>query len=238
MNVPILHVALHLSLCSAITKKAAETPVAIHVRLLDQQNHTNFEKTFTVTRGYEDTRVVEFDTERGTYHLFVDVPKFHCSANDYPTFMVDVNRNSMSETLVPGVAPDLHPMLLSGSIPQSFVGEEPQFVFFDKATTGCNKPVGDVLPGNVKIDYDQEAYYASIFPDPAIEAKDSVYMALRLRTPQKEYHYIRIPMPYPVPWYGWPSIIRMNLAEEELTQLSHDPIDTLLCPKFLKTSIG
>ncbi len=238
MAVPILHVALHLALCSAIAKKSAETPVAIRVRLIDSDKHPEFDKVFTMTRGYDTTRVVEFDTERGLYHLLVTVPKFNCSANDYPDFMPDVDRNTLSETLVSGTAPDPHPMLINGTMPQSFQDQEPEFVFFDKQTTGCNKPVGDVLPGNVKVDYDQEAYYASLLPDPSLAAHGQVYIALRLRTPQKEYHYIRVPQPYPLPWDGWPTTIRMNLPEGEFLSVARDPLDTLLCPKFIKTSIG
>ncbi|GAC1654806.1 MAG: hypothetical protein NVS9B12_05580 [Vulcanimicrobiaceae bacterium] len=241
--VPILHVALHLALCNAIARKAAGAPVAIHVRLVDSDKRSEFDKVFNVVRGYDDTRVLEFDTERGVYHLLVDVPKFNCSANDYAAFLPDIDRNTIAETLVPGKVPDPHPMLVNGSMPQSFQGQEPTFVFFDKRTTGCNKPVGDILPGTVHVDYDQTAYYAAVLPDAALDAHRPVYMALRLRTPQKEYHYIRVPdlhanTPYPLSWQGWPHEIRFNLPEDEFTSVAHDPVDTLLCPKFTKITVG
>ncbi len=238
MIVPVLHVALQLALCSAITKQAPQTPVSIHVRLIDSAKHSEFDKVFSVPRGYDATRTVEFDTERGVYHLLVDVPKFHCSVRDYPAFMPDVDRNTLTETLVSGVAPDPHPTLINGSIPQSFADQEPVFVFFDKKTTGCNQPVGEVLAGAVKLDYDQQAYYAALLPDPGVSAHAPVYIALRLRTPQKEYHYIRVPHSFPESWMGWPTDIRMNLPEGEFLSVAHDPVDTLLCPKFIKTSVS
>ena len=37
---------------------------------------------------------------------------------------------------------------------------------------------------------------------------------MRLKTPTHQYHYVRLPVPFPVRWEGWPSSIQFNVTED------------------------
>jgi len=128
-------------------------------------------------------------------------------------------------------------VLLSGTAPQSFLYVQPTFVLFDKSQAVCNKPVPPALASQLDVENDQDAYYASLYGDPSA-TPGSQQLALRLRTPTHLYHYVRIPMPFPVPWTGWPQVITLDVSEDMVDALAGDPTDTLLCPKFWKTSAG
>ncbi len=71
-----------------------------------------------------------------------------------------------------------------------------------------------------------------------VAAPNSQQLALRLRTPTHQYHYVRLPVPFPVPWGGWPTSITIDVTEDMVDSLASDPVDTLLCPKMWRTSAG
>ena len=127
--------------------------------------------------------------------------------------------------------------MVSGSAPQSFLYVAPTFVVFDKSQTACNKPLPAAIPTEVSVENDQDAFYASLLPDPSA-APNSQQLALRLRTPTHQYHYVRLPVPFPVPWGGWPTSITIDVTEDMVDSLASDPVDTLLCPKMWRTSAG
>lgn len=233
------HVALNIGLCSAIVRKSTNTPVAIHLRITDSQHNARIDKTFTVVRGTDPHTIIPVDMDRGTYRIQISAPKYNCAVSDWLVLMPDLDR-TVEENLLDGPAKPTQPILLVGTLPQSFQTAEPTYLMFDKNAVACNKPIVDPLPSNIVAERDEDAYYAWIHATPSIQAKglDSVTLALRLKTPQGDYHYIRIPMKYPEPWYGWPETIEFNIKEEELLYLPGEPIDTLLCPHFFKTSVG
>jgi hypothetical protein len=86
------------------------------------------------------------------------------------------------------------------------------------------------------VENDQDSYYASLYSDASGSSPQQ--LTLRLRTPTHQYHYVRIPMAFPVPWSGWPESILLNVTEDMVDGLAGDQTDTLLCPKFWKTSAG
>jgi hypothetical protein len=232
----LAHVALHVGLCSAMKPKAPEAPVAIRVRLINSIKEVPLDKTFTVQRGYDQEVTVEFDSERGVYHLQVDAPQFHCSATDWLIFYPNLDRN-VNVSLAPGVAKLTEPMLIFGELPQEFQSAQPQFELFDSTLNACNKPITDPLPSHIDAESDTNAYYAWLYSDPAINAHGSVTLALRLKN-AGEFRYIRIPMKFPEPWHGWPVMVQFDLDQRELISIPSMKIDTLLCPRFVKTSVG
>lgn len=233
------HVALNIGLCSAITRKGPGTPVVLHLRVTDSQHSARIDKSLTFTRGTDPHTIVPIDMDRGTYLVQIRAPKYNCSVTDWIHVEPDLDR-VVSETLLDGPPKPTEPMLLVGTLPLSFQSAEPTYLLFDKNAVSCNKPIVDPLASDILAERDQDAYYASIQMTPALAAKgmDSVTIALRLKTPQGDYHYIRIPMKYPQPWYGWPQVVQFNIKEDELLYLPSQPIDTLLCPHFFKTSVS
>ncbi|HEV7178621.1 MAG TPA: hypothetical protein VGN11_02020 [Candidatus Baltobacteraceae bacterium] len=230
------HVVLNLSLCSAIARAKPETTIALRMHMSDPHNRAPYDRSFTFERGYDSKRVVEFDAPRGAYHMELIAPKYHCGTSDYLMFISEHDR-AIAETLSDGPPPTPPPMLMDGTAPASFLYAAPTFVIFDKSTA-CNAAVEDPLPSHFVVENDQDSYYVWLYTDPAIEARGSAIVALRLGTPTGEYHYVRVKIPYPIPWGGFPSIVTFNIGEDELDSLAGQPVDTLLCPKLFQTSAG
>ena len=230
------HVILHIGLCSSIARTKAQTPVAIHVSLLDRGNVAEYDHVYKFARGEEDTTEVEFDVHRGTFRLLLDADNRKCTAYDYLFFMPDHDRN-VTETLSDGVVDPTQPMLLSGAAPMSFSYVKPTFVLVDKSVA-CKAPIGTPLPTQIQVERDRDGYYTWLYTDPQIDALGSVTVALRLGTTSGQFHYVRVPMQFPVGWGGWPATIEFNVTEDQIDDLATDPTGVLLCPKLWKTSSG
>jgi len=114
---------------------------------------------------------------------------------------------------------------------------QPTFVLFDKRAVACGKPIAQPLNSHIVVENDQDAYYAWFYND-VENAGVPQQLALRLRTPTHQFHYVRIPVAFPIPWGGWPSSIQFNVTQEMVDSLAGEPVDTLLCPRLWRTSAG
>jgi hypothetical protein len=171
------------------------------------------------------------------YALQLQAPKYGCSASDYLFFIGGQTRSITERLNDASTAAARKPMLLSGTAPQSFLYVQPTFVLFNKSQVTCNKPVGQPLPTDAVVENDQDSYYVELYADPSA-AYGSQQLALRLRTPTHQYHYVRIPIAFPAPWGGWPMNVILNITEDMVDGLATEPTDTLLCPKMWETSAG
>ena len=232
---PFAHVVLHVALCKAIARTAPQTNVTMYVKVLDHVGDPLVKKTFTFERGEDNHKLVEFDAPQGALGLQVSVPKYHCAAQDYLGLLSGRSRN-INETLVYGIPAPTQPMLMEGTAPPSFLYVQPTYVVVDKSTK-CNAPIGQQYPLKITVENDQDAYYAWIYPDATLY-QHPVQLALRVATATGEYHYIRVPIPFPVPWGGWPNDVMFSLQEGVIDNLATQPINVLLCPKLYETRIG
>lgn len=229
------HVFLHVALCKAMVRAAPATTFAMHVRMAFRTGDTQFNKSFSVSRGDGSDAVVEFDVPRGVYRVLVEAPKYGCTASDFLEVLPDANRN-VNETLVDGPpAPPQPVMLLDGTAPTSFLYVRPTFVLLDK-NVACNQPIGPLVTSPVRVEYDQGSYYVWLYSDPQMERQGQYTVALRLRTPASTAHYVRLPFAFPTPWAGFPGHIQMNVSEDMIAGLATEKVDTLLCPKLWQSS--
>jgi hypothetical protein len=232
----IAHAILHVSLCSAIARTKPQTVVPMRVRLVDRRNLTRFAQEFRFERGDDDNpKVVEFDAPQGVYRLDLATPKYGCSASVFVTFLSEHGR-SIAVALDGGTPVLSQPVLIDGASPPSFSYVQPTFVLLDKNATGCNKPVGELVPMRVEVENDQDAYYASLYTDASLGSRP-VQLALRLRTPTHQYHYVRVPIPFPLPWGGWPNNVQFDVTQDEIDGLASQPVDTLLCLHLWETKV-
>lgn len=234
---PLAHVILHIGFCSAIARAPADTVIAARVHLSDRTGRVQVDRVFHFERGDEPEAIVEFDSAFGTYRIDVVASKYRCSAQDY-LFLIAGHDRSITETLEswPATSPRM-PMLLSGAAPQSFLYVQPTFVLFDKSQVACNKPLPQPLATQITVENDQDAYYTWLYADPSVGSAPE-QLALRLRTPTHQYHYVRIPIAFPVPMSGWPETIQFDVTEDMVDEVAGDPVNTLLCPKLWRTSAG
>lgn len=233
----IAHAVLHVNLCTAIARTAPQTVVAMRVRLVDHRGTPQVQREFRFERGDDDNpKIVEFDAPQGTYRLDLTVPRYGCSASQFLTFMPDLSR-SINVALDSAAAPPGQPLLIDGKSPQSFLYVAPAFVLLDKATAVCNKPIGELVPFDVTVENDQDAYYATLNPNPSLAARGPLQLALRLRTPTHQYHYVRVPIPFPMEWGGWPSNVQFDVTQDEIDALASQPVDTLLCLHLWETKV-
>lgn len=234
--VPVSHIILHLGLCQSVARLSSESAIAIRVKVSDRTGQVVADKAFRVERGDDPERVVEFDIPWGVYRFDSSVAKYGCNASDFVQLLPEVNRQ-VTQTLADGAPPPTMPMLLAGNAPQSFLYVKPTFVVFDKSAAICNKPIPDPLPSNVVVQNDQDAFYAMLFPA-SLPGGTVPLLAMRLKTPTHQYHYVRIPIPIPTHWGGWPPSIQFPVTQDMVDGLASDPVDTLLCPKLWETSSG
>lgn len=214
--------------------------VAMHVKATyparAQTPDTVIDKTFHFQRGDDPETTAEFDLPRGLYKLRLDVPKYNCTDTDYVEIMADHSR-SISETLHDGTAPQPTPnTMFDGAAPGSFFYARPTYVLLDKSVT-CNGAVGTPLTPHISVENDPDAYYVSLYSDPSLEARGSVVVALRLRTPTGLYHYVRVPVQFPAQRSGWPTTVEFPVTEDNLDALTTEKTDVLLCPKIWGTSV-
>src|ERR1700722_15535293 len=198
----LAHIVLHAGFCGAIARAPAGTNIALRISVTDRIGRQQVDKVFHFERGDDQQAIVEFDNAFGLYRLDLTAPKYRCSATDYVYFMSGYDRN-ITEKLSdsPAPAPPL-PVVPSGSAPQSFPYVQPTFVLFDKSAVTCGKPIPQALPTHIIVENDQDAYYVWLYPNPQ-SAPSSQQLAMRLKTPTHQYHYVRLPVPFPVPWTGW-----------------------------------
>ena len=229
------HIILHAALCSRMARLAPQTPVTVNIQLVDHTGRERIQKNLTVDRGDDPTLLLEFDVPQGIYQMQMAAPKYGCSGTDYWALIPEHNR-SINGTLAQGQAPRTQPMLLQGTAPSSFLYVAPTFVLFP-SNTECNKPVEDPMPSNIQVENDQDAFYVWLYADPKVP-RGSQMLVLRLATATGEYHYIKLKVPFPEPWYGWPESVQFNVNEEDIDSLAGQPVDVLLCPKLFRTSVG
>jgi len=240
------HVFLHINLCAAVARAAVRAPVPIHVKLTDRVGGVEFERTVRVSRDDATQAVVEFDVHRGIYRLRIDAPGSRCSTSDYLDFLPDRSR-TITETLTAGPPGPPDPVdLLDGTAPLSFLYVKPTFAFFAPGLA-CNAAVTAPLTVRSTVEYDQSAFHVSLYPDGLASMPSPVpsgsttlapiVVALRLRTPTGLAHYVRVPIPFPTPWTGWPRHIQFNVSEEMISGLATEKTDTLLCLKLWQTTV-
>ena len=230
------HIVLRLGLCSAVFNRPPQTPLAIHVNLVDRKRRYPTEQTIVVQRGYESSVTVPFDAQAGIYAMHVSIPQYRCNAADYVDFLTGKSR-AINEQLSDGPAPITQPMLLEGDVPQSFLYLQPTYVFFDKSTE-CNKPVGDPIPVHEVIENDQDSFYVWLYADHKRmrERRSSSRCNFKPRRAKSTTSGSKIP--FPSPWQGFPIDYRFSITEDTADAMATQPTGVLLCPKIYMTSGG
>jgi hypothetical protein len=230
------HIFLHVAFCAAMLRAPSGAQVPLHVTMTHHNGVTAFDQEFKAVREGKDT-VLEFDVSPGIYRLIIDSPKYGCSRVDFLNVLDGLNRN-VSETMAdtPPEPPRDGVALVDGTAPQSFVYLKPTFVMFDKSLA-CNQPVTTPLPVRTDVEYDTGSYHLWLHSDAALLAQAPLVAALRLQTPTSTAHYVRVRIPFPIPWTGWPGVFEMNITEDMVDGLSTEKVDTLLCPKIWQTSV-
>ncbi len=233
----IAHVALHLSLCNSVARLPANAPIEIRLHEQDYTGRQKHDEDFHIQRGEGAERTVEFDTPRGTFGVLVTVPKYKCAAFQYLTYIADHTRN-VKMALSDGMPPRTQPLMILGTEPQSFSEMNPTYVLIGKDVK-CDGPIGDLIQANATIEDDQDAYYVSMLPSPDIDSRGPFQVALQIDTTTGEGHlYIRLKIPFPQPWRGWPQTYEFDIPDALFDEAATRPIDTFWCPKMTRTSAG
>jgi hypothetical protein len=234
--IPTAHVVMHVAFCAAISRAPESATIPVQVTLINRIHKPNFDQTFTVPRGTGNHGTFEFDAPQGIYQIRLVSKPYNCAQIDYVSFIPDHNRN-IDEKLYDGTPPPAFPLLMMGSGPESFLYLKPQLVFFDHSAQ-CNKPVGDPLTVDIRSEYDADGYYSWIYNSADLMARAPLIAAFQIPTPTGEYHYIRLKIPFPAQWGGWPYTYQFNISDGVMDTIATDPMDTLLCPRIYETSVG
>ena len=131
-------------------------------------------------------------------------------------------------------SPPLVPMLFGGSAPPSFLYVHPAFVLLDKSVA-CNQPVGDLPPVHSDVENDQDGFYQWMYADAPYDKPAAI--ALALRTPTHQTHYVRVPVEFPPPPSSWPEVLQFNVTQDEIDALATKPTGVLLCERLFETTV-
>ncbi len=228
------HIILNIGLCKAVARLSPNATVAMRVVVTDRINRAVLERTLQFRREVGNQTRVEFDSAWGTYRIAMNVPKYGCNGIDFMQVLPDHDR-SLNTQLVDGQANAMAPVLILGSLPQSFAYAQPSVVMFP-ATLQCNAAVGDPQTAGIDNQLEQDAYYASIRTPALYRQPIAVTLAVRLQDSSGGFHYVRMPWKFPS-GYSWPSVGQLNIDDAVLGWVAQQTEDILLCPRFYGTSV-
>jgi hypothetical protein len=234
-RVALEHIILNVGLCKAVARLSPQTNVAMRVVVTDRINRAEFDRTVQFARGTGSSTPVEFDSSWGTYRIAMSVPKYRCSGVDFLEVLPDHNR-SLNTTLYDGAANVAAPVIIMGSLPQSFAYAQPSVVLFP-SDLRCNGVVGDAQTTGIDNELEQDAYYASIRTPAIYRQPVAVTLAVRLQDSSGGFHYVRMPWKFSS-GFTWPSIGKLDIDDAVLGWVAQQTEDILLCPKFYGTSVG
>ena len=232
------HIVMHFALCNSASRLGASTDLPVHIVVTDKINRDVVDQTTRVSRYEGNTSSAEFDVAWGIYRTTVTMHAGHttCSAVQYFAVQPDHNR-TLTVSLQDGNPPAPVPTLITGTAPFAFSYVEPTVMVFPGNSTKCNGPIGDPVNVNIDQETDNDGYYASVFPSPALATKGPFVLAVRLKDSQGGYHYIRVPAEFLGMSPRWPSMGTFDVTEDVVDYVQDKPEDTLLCPRLYKTSV-
>lgn len=234
-GVALEHIILNIGLCKAIARLPARTNVAMRLTVTDRVNRAEINKVVQFQRGTGPNGRVEFDSSWGTYRITMSVPKYGCNGIDYIEILPDHDR-SLNTDLVDGQPDPIAPVLIVGSLPQSFAYAKPSVVMFP-VTLRCNAAVPDPQTTGIDNELEQDAYYAAIRTPALYHQPLAVTLAVQLQDSSGGYHYVRMPWKFGA-GYNWPSIGKLDIDDAVLGWVAQQTEDILLCPRFYGTSTG
>jgi len=229
----VAHIVLHALLCASARRAPQSAAIPLRVVLAYAVRQPEMDRTFHVVRETPTTATVEFDAPQGVYNARVSVRNVRgCVGSEFLAVLPERDREitvDLSRANQP-----MSPALLAGDAP-AYV--DPTIVLFGAATT-CNNPVG--MPTNDVIDAvtESQAFYANIYSPAAIADRRSRVVALRLTDSSGGYHYIRLPVDFPMSPNAWPFFQLFNITTDVIDFAAGKPEDVLLCPRLQKTSAG
>jgi hypothetical protein len=230
------HLVLHLGLCGAMQNVPSGTTIPVQVRLVDDHGNKRVDTQLSFKHYANSNGEIEFDAPAGEYMLqLVSVP-YRCSDADW-LYVINEHNRVIDEQLADGMAQIPRPMLLDGTAPQSFLYLQPTYVVLDKGIQ-CGQPVPDPIPVKVRLENDEDSFYVWIDQPKELYDRGGAQIALQMQTPTGEAHFIRLKIPYPATWGGFPDNIQFNATVDEADWLSGQPTGVLLCPKLFRTSAG
>lgn len=229
------HIVMHFALCNAAARLGPQAELPVRVVVTDKIDRDVINQTAKVIRYEGNTSSVDFDMPWGIYRMSVQMRagKSTCSAVQYFAVLPDHNR-SVTIHLQDRRSPQPVPTLIMGTAPFAYSYVQPTVVVFGNDTK-CNGPVGNPVDAGIEQVNDSDAYYASVYPTPALVRTSSITVAIRLKDSQGGYHYLRVPGNFLTMSSSWPSAGTMNVSEYVLDYVADKPEDTLLCPREYET---
>lgn len=231
------HIVMHLVLCNSASRLGPQAELPVHVVVTDKINRDVIDQTARVSRFEGNTSSVEFDIPWGLYRAVVQMRagRATCAGVQYFSVPPDHNR-ALTVQLQDGKASTPVPTIITGTAPFSFSYVQPTVMVFSHDTK-CNGPVGSPIDVKIDQEIDNDGYYASVYPSPALVSGGPYVVAVRLTDSHGGYHYVRVPAEFLGLSERWPSMGQFDVTEDVVDYVADKPEDTLLCPRMYKTSV-
>lgn len=230
------HIVMHLVLCSASARLKTQADLPVHVTVLDKVNHHLVDQVVRVSRTGAADGTAEFDVPWGLYLAQASLRAGGTTCSESQFFSVLPNHNrELTVHLQNGNVGTLVPTIIYGDIPSEFSYVEPQVVLFGKDTK-CDEQIGTPIDAKIDQQNDDQAYYASVYPTPALVQNMPVTPAIRLKDSSGGYHYLRMPANFIGFTHRMPGLNELDIKDELVQFIAGKPEDTLLCMRGYETT--
>lgn len=229
------HIVMHLALCNSAARLGPQAELPVHLVVTDKINRNIVDKTDRVVRYNGNNSSIEFDIPWGLYRADLSMKAGHATCSVVQYFAVLIDHDRSINVQLQDRPDSMHvPALIQGDAPMSYSYVEPTVTVFGNDTK-CNGPVGNPVGADIDQQNDSDGFYASVYPNPALERSKPFVVAVRLKDSQGGYHYLRVPGNFLTMTVQWPSSGQMNVTEDVIDYVQDKPEDTLLCPKMHET---
>lgn len=230
------HVVLHLLLCASVARADEHRSVPVRVTMTDRIGRTAFEQTFPIEQGSGREADIEFDMPFGIY--LAQARAAGCSATQFASFMIGVNRSLTLSLQQGGSPPRPVPAIVEGTAPFEFSYAQPTVLVFPRGAK-CGEPIGTPLDADVEMDNEAASYYALVYPNRALERNLPVTVVVRMNDSHGGYQYVRVPLSDELGYaYPWPALGQVNVGPDLIDEIAGKPEDTLICVRFSGTRVG
>lgn len=228
------HIVMQLVLCNAATRLKTQASLPVRVAVVDKLNRHVADETVRVAASGATDGTVEFDIPWGVYLAQASLHAGRTTCTQSQVFSVLPGHNrQLRMQLQHGNTGMPVPVIINGELPSEFAYAQPTVVIFGKGAK-CNSPVGTPLAANIDQQDDDQAYYASIYPNAALLQDMPAIPALRLTDSSGGYHYVKIPSDFLD--FKHPGQAQYDVKDELIDLLAGKPEDTLLCVRTYETT--
>lgn len=230
------HIVMQLVLCKAAAQLKTRGDLPVRVSVVDKVNHHLVDETVHVAASGAADDTLEFDIPWGIYlaQASLHTGRTTCARSQFFSVLPGHNRE-LKIQLQDGLTGTPVPVIINGDLPSEFAYVQPTVLIFGKGAK-CDAPIGTPLDVDIDQQNDDQAYYASVYPNAALMQNMPAVPVLRLTDSSGGYHYLKMPSNFLEFGRRRPSQDQLDVKDGLIDFIAGKPEDTLLCMPGYETT--